>query len=117
VLGGVGLRIALFKKIGSAIAMKCLLDEQRSMDEITKEFLIESNELLDQLDRDLADLEKDGSRRSCWPEYSAPLTPSKARAGPWVFPNWNRWPMLGKTIQTLRGAEENRILLRAGELR
>ncbi len=67
------------------------------MDEITQEFLIESNELLDQLDRDLVDLEKDTGSKELLARVFRTFIRSRARVGLWVFPNWNRWPMLGKT--------------------
>ncbi len=43
--------------------------------EITQEFLVESYENLDRLDRDLIALEKDPGNRRSWPACFAPFTP------------------------------------------
>ena len=51
------------------------------MDDIIKEFLIESTEGLDQLDRDFVELEKTPDSKDLWPVSSARCTRSKERAG------------------------------------
>ena len=51
------------------------------MDDIIKEFLIESTEGLDQLDRDFVELEKTPDSKELWPASSARCTRSKERAG------------------------------------
>ena len=64
------------------------------MDEIAAEFLVESYESLDRLDRDLLALERDPeSRGACSRASSAPCTRSRAPAGSWASSSSNGSPM------------------------
>ena len=61
-----------------------------SESDIVQDFLIESYENLDRLDRDLVGLEKNPKDRMHWRECFAPFTPSRERAGFWDSANWKK---------------------------
>ena len=67
------------------------------MDDIVKDFLVESNENLDQLDRDLVTLEKDPTARDVLASIFEPFTPSRVQADSWGTPDWGQSPMWVKT--------------------
>ena len=58
------------------------------MDDIVKDFLVESNENLDQLDRDLVILEKDPTAREVLASIFGQFIQSRVRAAFWVSPDW-----------------------------
>jgi len=60
------------------------------LQEIIGEFLIESNELLDQFEGDLVALEI--IHRSCWRASSAQFIPSRAAEARSVLAGWRHWP-------------------------
>ena len=59
-------------------------------DGIVKEFLVESYENLDRLDRDLVALEKIPTTARFWQVFSAPSTPLRAPRAFWHSTNWER---------------------------
>jgi len=65
--------------------------------DIVKDFLVESYENLDRLDRDLVGLEKTRTIGTRWLECFVPFTPSKAPAAFSVSPNWKRLRTLERT--------------------
>ena len=66
------------------------MDDQ---DDIIREFLVESHENLDQLDRDLVALEKEPDDRDRLASVFRTFTPSRAPAASFPFPGWKRSPM------------------------
>lgn len=56
--------------------------------EIVKEFLVESYENLDRLDRDLIALEKEPTNREILASVLAPFTPSREPRAFWPSTNW-----------------------------
>ena len=68
------------------------------MDDIVKEFIVESTENLDQLDRDLISLEKNPTSKELLGSIFRAVHTVKGTS--WisgVLPVWNRWPMPVKT--------------------
>jgi len=62
------------------------------MDEIVKDFLIESNENLDRLDQELVKTGIGTVRpRSCWRAFFGRFTPSRAAADFWDLQGWKKW--------------------------
>jgi len=68
------------------------------MDEITQEFLIESNELLDQLDRDLVDLEKDAKSRELLARIFRSIHTIKGTSGTLGFPKLESVAHVGENV-------------------
>lgn len=66
-------------------------------DDIVKEFLVESYENLDRLDRDLIMLEKNPNDREVLEAFSGRYTPSRAHRGFCRSKNWEQWLTLAKT--------------------
>ena len=70
------------------------------LDEIVGEFLVESHENLDQLDRDLVELERDPTRASCWRASSGRSTRSRAPAASSPSASWSRSPTSARTCSS-----------------
>ncbi len=68
-----------------------------SESEIVKDFLVESYENLDRLDRDLVGLEKNPEASKPWPGFFAPFIPSREPAAFWDSINWRKSPTRVKT--------------------
>ncbi|MGC2324331.1 MAG: chemotaxis protein CheA [Terriglobales bacterium] len=82
-----------------------------SMDEITKEFLIECNELLDQLDRDLVELEKDPKSKDLLARIFRAIHTIKGTSGTLGFPKLESVSHVGENL--LSRMRDGKLLLNA----
>lgn len=82
------------------------------MDEIVKEFLIESNELIDQMDRDLVDLEKTPSSRELLSRVFRAIHTIKGTSGTLGFPHLERISHSGENLLSL--LRDGKLQLNAG---
>lgn len=67
------------------------------MEEIVQEFLVESNECLDLLDRDLVELERDPASRTLLDAAFRALHTLKGNSAALSFPGWSRWHTPART--------------------
>ncbi len=81
------------------------------MDEITQEFLIESNELLDQLDRDLVDLEKDTGSKELLARVFRSIHTIKGTSGTLGFPKLESVAHVGENV--LSRMRDGKLILNA----
>ncbi|MGO9440004.1 MAG: chemotaxis protein CheA, partial [Terriglobales bacterium] len=81
------------------------------MDEITQEFLIESNELLDQLDRDLVDLEKDTGSKELLARVFRTIHTIKGTSGTLGFPKLESVAHVGENV--LSRMRDGKLVLNA----
>lgn len=81
------------------------------MDEITQEFLIESNELLDQLDRDLVDLEKDIGSKELLARIFRSIHTIKGTSGTLGFPKLESVAHVGENL--LSRMRDGKLVLNA----
>lgn len=68
------------------------------MDEFIQEFLVEGSELLDQLDRDFVELEKDPTSKELIARIFRAIHTLKGTGGTIGLRNWNRSIMSAKTF-------------------
>jgi len=81
------------------------------MDEVTQEFLIESNELLDQLDRDLVDLEKDTGSKELLARIFRAIHTIKGTSGTLGFPKLESVAHVGENV--LSRMRDGKLVLNA----
>jgi len=81
------------------------------MDEITQEFLIESNKLLDQLDRDLVDLEKDTGSKELLARVFRTIHTIKGTSGTLGFPKLESVAHVGENV--LSRMRDGKLVLNA----
>ena len=81
------------------------------MDEVTQEFLIESNELLDQLDRDLVDLEKDSGSKELLASIFRAIHTIKGTSGTLGFPKLESVAHVGENV--LSRMRDGKLVLNA----
>jgi len=81
------------------------------MDEVTKEFLIESNELLDQLDRDLVELEKDPKSKELLARIFRTIHTIKGTSGTLGFPKLESVSHVGESL--LSRMRDGKLVLNA----
>ena len=65
-------------------------DGTDGMDDVVKEFIVESTENLDRLDRDLVNLEKNPTSKDLLGSIFRAIHTIKGATGFLGFPNWNR---------------------------
>lgn len=65
--------------------------------DIVQDFLAESNENLDRLDRELVGLERNPRDHAALDSVFRTIHTSRAPAGSWVSINWKRSPTLART--------------------
>jgi chemotaxis protein histidine kinase CheA len=82
-----------------------------NMDDIVKDFLVESNENLDQLDRDLVTLEKDPTAREVLASIFRTIHTIKGTTGFLGFPRLESVAHVGENL--LSGLRDGRLLLNA----
>jgi len=70
--------------------------EEGMSDEIVREFLLESSENLDRLDRELVILEKDPGNRETLSSIFRTIHTIKGLADFWRLGNWRAWRMRGR---------------------
>ena len=104
------------EKVGTAIAITSCCGRvcpftPSSMDEITKEFLIESNELLDQLDRDLVELEKEPRSKELLARIFRTIHTIKGTSGTLGFPKLESVSHVGENL--LSRMRDGKLVLNA----